>query len=219
MFVLLLQSAMLDLVDIFDPSSEVPPLPPDPWNSAQPVCDITSDPWGSVGGWIMMSTCIKASQILELSSLCCFSHSEHQHSEQIKNSSCLLHYTQTKTLLVYTAVHSSTPVSGSPWRGPPSSSKSPNPWAPCANSCTDPWEAAPNSSPVNHAWDSPSGGGILTVPNKHNVCILLPISLYTSALNLSCRGRWDRSFCCTGGGEASTGGSSSVLSPTCQSYR
>ncbi|XP_058497605.1 epsin-3 isoform X3 [Solea solea] len=42
------ESAMLDLVDIFGPSSEPPPPPGDPWNSAQPTCDITSDPWDSV---------------------------------------------------------------------------------------------------------------------------------------------------------------------------
>ncbi|XP_071361012.1 epsin-3 isoform X4 [Trachinotus anak] len=100
------ESAMLDLVDIFGPSSEPAPPPSDPWNSAQPTSDITTDPWDSV------------------------------------------------------AVHSSTPVIGSPWTAPPTSSNASNPWAPCANSCTDPWEAAPvPSSPVNHAWDSPTDGG------------------------------------------------------------
>ncbi|KAL3996114.1 protein polybromo-1 [Sarotherodon galilaeus] len=42
------ESAMLDLVDIFGSSSE-PPLPPsDPWNSAQPTSNVSSDPWDSV---------------------------------------------------------------------------------------------------------------------------------------------------------------------------
>uniref|UniRef100_A0A3Q3E4D9 Epsin 3b n=1 Tax=Labrus bergylta TaxID=56723 RepID=A0A3Q3E4D9_9LABR len=92
------ESAMLDLVDIFGSSSEAKPPPRDPWNSSQPPCDDTSDPWDSV------------------------------------------------------AVHSSTPVIGSPWTAPPSSSTASNPWAPCANSHSDPWEAAPvSSSPVNHA--------------------------------------------------------------------
>ncbi|XP_068448721.1 epsin-3 isoform X2 [Clinocottus analis] len=100
------ESAMLDLVDIFGPSSEAPHQSSDPWNSAPPADDITSDPWDSV------------------------------------------------------AVHSSTPVSGSPWTAPPSSSNASNPWAPCADSRTDPWEAAPvSSSPVNHAWDNPTDGG------------------------------------------------------------
>ncbi|XP_056264541.1 epsin-3 [Pseudoliparis swirei] len=96
------ESAMLDLVDIFGPSSGDPRRPSDPWNSAPPTDDITSDPWDSV------------------------------------------------------AVHSSTPVIGSPWTAPPSSSNASNPWAPR----TDPWEAAPvSSSPVNHAWNSPTDGG------------------------------------------------------------
>ncbi|XP_069576661.1 epsin-3 [Brachyistius frenatus] len=102
------ESAMLDLVDIFGPTSEPPPpQTSDPWNSAPPTCNITSDPWDSV------------------------------------------------------AVHTSTPVIGSPWTAPPSSSNTANPWAPCANSrTTDPWEAAPVcSSPVSHAWDSPDGDG------------------------------------------------------------
>ncbi|XP_035515477.1 epsin-3-like [Morone saxatilis] len=42
------ESAMLDLVDIFGPSSEAPPPPSDPWNSTQPTGDITSNPWDSV---------------------------------------------------------------------------------------------------------------------------------------------------------------------------
>ncbi|XP_034452999.1 epsin-3 isoform X2 [Hippoglossus hippoglossus] len=42
------ESAMLDLVDIFGASSEHPPPPSDPWNSAQPAHDVTSDPWDSV---------------------------------------------------------------------------------------------------------------------------------------------------------------------------
>uniref|UniRef100_A0A3Q4I5B7 Epsin-3-like n=1 Tax=Neolamprologus brichardi TaxID=32507 RepID=A0A3Q4I5B7_NEOBR len=42
------ESAMLDLVDIFGSSSE-PPLPPsDPWNSAKPTSNVSSDPWDSV---------------------------------------------------------------------------------------------------------------------------------------------------------------------------
>ncbi|XP_040042519.2 epsin-3 isoform X1 [Gasterosteus aculeatus] len=99
-------STMLDLVDIFGTSSEVPCQPGDAWNSAPFADDITSDPWDSV------------------------------------------------------AVHSSTPVTGSPWAAPPSSSDASNPWAPHADSRTDPWEAAPvSSSPANHAWDSPTEGG------------------------------------------------------------
>ncbi|XP_029914038.1 epsin-3 [Myripristis murdjan] len=97
------ESAMLDLVDIFGPSSEAPIPSNDPWNSAQPTSDINSDPWDSV------------------------------------------------------AVHSSTPVIGSPWTGPPSSANVANPWAPSAKSPTDPWEMA--SSPVNHGWKSPSHTG------------------------------------------------------------
>nr|XP_057939869.1 epsin-3 isoform X2 [Doryrhamphus excisus] len=42
------ESTMLDLVDLFGASSERPPPPGDPWNSAQPSCNITSDPWDSV---------------------------------------------------------------------------------------------------------------------------------------------------------------------------
>ncbi|XP_030594556.1 epsin-3 [Archocentrus centrarchus] len=99
------ESAMLDLVDIFGSSSEPPPTPSDPWNSAQPTNSISSDPWDSV------------------------------------------------------AVHSSTPVIGSPWTAPPSSNNTANPWAPSTNSRTDPWEAGPGSSgAVNHAWDSPTDG-------------------------------------------------------------
>uniref|UniRef100_A0AAV2LMT9 ENTH domain-containing protein n=1 Tax=Knipowitschia caucasica TaxID=637954 RepID=A0AAV2LMT9_KNICA len=41
------ESAMLDLVDIFGPSSEGPPPSSDPW-SAKPV-EANSDPWNSVG--------------------------------------------------------------------------------------------------------------------------------------------------------------------------
>uniref|UniRef100_A0A3B4C9Q6 ENTH domain-containing protein n=1 Tax=Pygocentrus nattereri TaxID=42514 RepID=A0A3B4C9Q6_PYGNA len=40
------ESAMIDLVDIFGPSSEAPPSD-DPWD-AQPTCPVTSDPWDSV---------------------------------------------------------------------------------------------------------------------------------------------------------------------------
>ncbi|XP_067355220.1 epsin-2 isoform X5 [Channa argus] len=46
------ESAMLDLVDIFGTSSEPPASPTDPWNSAQPACDVTSDPWETVGNEI-----------------------------------------------------------------------------------------------------------------------------------------------------------------------
>ncbi|KAM4751035.1 epsin-2 isoform 2-T2 [Anableps anableps] len=42
------ESAMLELVDIFGSSSEPQPPPSDPWTSAQPACDITSNPWDSV---------------------------------------------------------------------------------------------------------------------------------------------------------------------------
>nr|XP_020474100.1 epsin-3-like [Monopterus albus]XP_020474101.1 epsin-3-like [Monopterus albus] len=101
------ESAMLDLVDIFGSSSEPLPPPSDPWNSAQPTCDISSDPWDIV------------------------------------------------------AVHSSTPVIGSPWTAPPSSSNTSNPWAPCSNSRKDPWDTVPVcSSPVNHVWDGSTDGGV-----------------------------------------------------------
>ncbi|KAM4594680.1 epsin-3 isoform 3-T3 [Fundulus diaphanus] len=42
------KSAMLDLVDIFGSSSEPQPPPSDPWISAQPACNDTSNPWDSV---------------------------------------------------------------------------------------------------------------------------------------------------------------------------
>ncbi|MEQ2303249.1 hypothetical protein AMECASPLE_014787 [Ameca splendens] len=42
------ESAMLDLVDIFGSSSEPQPPPSDPWTSAEPSCNITSNPWDSV---------------------------------------------------------------------------------------------------------------------------------------------------------------------------
>ncbi|XP_076001709.1 epsin-3 [Genypterus blacodes] len=101
------ESAMLDLVDIFGPSAEDQHPSGDPWNTAQPACDVSSDPWDSI------------------------------------------------------AVHASTPVIGSPWRAPPSSSNTSNPWASCSNLHSDPWEAAPDSSsPVNHSWESlPDRGG------------------------------------------------------------
>lgn len=64
------------------------------------------------------------------------------------------------SLSVLTAVHSSTPVIGSPWMAPQSSSNTSNPWAPCTKPRTDPWEAVPiSSSPLNDAWDSPADGG------------------------------------------------------------
>lgn len=135
---------MLDLVDIFGPSSE--PLPPstDPWNSAQPVCDITSDPWDTVGGWLTVQA-LPSSR----SSWC--------ESCYLFMSSQIVTFT---FLPVLTAVHSSTPVIGSPWMAPHSSSNTANPWAPCTKSHTDPWEEAPvSSSPVNHVWDSPTDGG------------------------------------------------------------
>ncbi|XP_029005078.1 epsin-3 [Betta splendens] len=54
------------------------------------------------------------------------------------------------------AVHSSTPVVGSPWATPQPPNTS-NPWAPCTKPHTDPWEPVPvSSSPVNHEWDSPT---------------------------------------------------------------
>lgn len=125
---------MLDLVDIFGPSSEAPPPPSDPWNSTQPTCDVTSDPWDSVGGWLITKT---------------------------QNTNMTLDLPNAFHLSLFTAVHSSTPVIGSPWTAPPSSANASNPWAPCANSCPDPWEAAPvSSSPVDHAWDSPTDRGI-----------------------------------------------------------
>ncbi|XP_029297919.1 epsin-3 isoform X2 [Cottoperca gobio] len=42
------ESDMLDLVDIFGHPSEAPPQPRDPWNSAEPSGDTSSDPWDSV---------------------------------------------------------------------------------------------------------------------------------------------------------------------------
>ncbi|XP_029950735.1 epsin-3-like [Salarias fasciatus] len=42
------ESAMLDLVDIFGGQPEPPPPPGDPWNSAPPTRNISSDPWDSV---------------------------------------------------------------------------------------------------------------------------------------------------------------------------
>ncbi|KAM9769286.1 epsin-3 isoform 4-T4 [Menidia menidia] len=42
------ESAMLDLVDIFGPSTEPQPPSGDPWNSAQPSSNVASDPWDSV---------------------------------------------------------------------------------------------------------------------------------------------------------------------------
>ncbi|XP_015226630.1 PREDICTED: epsin-3-like isoform X2 [Cyprinodon variegatus] len=50
------ESAMLDLVDIFGSSSEPQPCPSDPWTSAQPSCNITSNPWDSVGGCVITGT-------------------------------------------------------------------------------------------------------------------------------------------------------------------
>ncbi|XP_038838123.1 epsin-3 [Salvelinus namaycush] len=52
------------------------------------------------------------------------------------------------------AVHSNTPVIGSPWATRPSSSSPTNPWAP---SRSPTWEAplTSSSSPVNHGWESP----------------------------------------------------------------
>uniref|UniRef100_A0A4W5L5V7 Uncharacterized protein n=1 Tax=Hucho hucho TaxID=62062 RepID=A0A4W5L5V7_9TELE len=52
------------------------------------------------------------------------------------------------------AVHSNTPVIGSPWATRPSSSSPTNPWAP---SRSPTWEAPPtsSSSPVKHGWESP----------------------------------------------------------------
>uniref|UniRef100_A0A3B4FA31 Epsin-3-like n=1 Tax=Pundamilia nyererei TaxID=303518 RepID=A0A3B4FA31_9CICH len=89
------ESAMLDLVDIFGSSSE-PPLPPsDPWNSAKPTSNVSSDPWDSV------------------------------------------------------AVHSSTPVIGSPWTAPPSSNNTSNPWAPCTNSHAELFGTKPESDPFS----------------------------------------------------------------------
>uniref|UniRef100_A0A3B3U568 Epsin-3-like n=1 Tax=Poecilia latipinna TaxID=48699 RepID=A0A3B3U568_9TELE len=47
-----LQSAMLELVDIFGSSSEPQPPSSDPWTAAQPSCNISSNPWDSVGGFL-----------------------------------------------------------------------------------------------------------------------------------------------------------------------
>jgi len=132
---------MLDLVDIFGPSSGDPRRPSDPWNSAPPTDDITSDPWDSVGRWLITDThvlrvCLKSFTL----DFCLF------------------------RLPPVTAVHSSTPVIGSPWTAPPSSTNASNPWAPR----TDPWEAAPvSSSPVNHAWNSPTDGGTVQKHQPH----------------------------------------------------
>lgn len=128
---------MLDLVDIFGSSSEPPPSFTDPWNSAQTNSDMNSDPWDTVGGWLSHKGQCKfrapvALGCLRLVFLCSF--------------------------FVLTAVHSSTPVVGSPWMAHQPSSNTSNPWAPCTKPPTDPWEAVPvSSSPVNHEWDSPTG--------------------------------------------------------------
>ncbi|XP_027873452.1 epsin-3 isoform X2 [Xiphophorus couchianus] len=50
------ESAMLELVDIFGSSSEPQPPSSDPWTSAQPSCNISSNPWDSVGGGLMTGT-------------------------------------------------------------------------------------------------------------------------------------------------------------------
>lgn len=45
----LLQSAMRDLVDVFGPSSDPAPQPDDLWNAVRSAEDVTSDPWDAVG--------------------------------------------------------------------------------------------------------------------------------------------------------------------------
>ena len=147
---------MLDLVDIFGTSSEAPPPPSDPWNSAEPTCNATSDPWDSVGEWFITST--QRPQDVPLT--------------VIVSSLYVFNATHWVVSLL-TAVHSSTPVIGSPWAGPapPSSSDAANPWAPCPDSCTDPWEGAQvSSSPVDQAWDSPTDRGTLQKHRSHYVC-------------------------------------------------
>nr|XP_061844104.1 epsin-3-like isoform X1 [Nerophis lumbriciformis] len=42
------EATMVDLADLFAPSSERQPPTGDPWNSAQPSCNVTSDPWDFV---------------------------------------------------------------------------------------------------------------------------------------------------------------------------
>uniref|UniRef100_A0A1A8G5H6 Epsin 3 n=1 Tax=Nothobranchius korthausae TaxID=1143690 RepID=A0A1A8G5H6_9TELE len=62
------ESAMLDLVDIFGPSSGSQPPPGDPWPSAQPSCNSTSNPWDSVA--VQSSTPVIGSPWMDPPSSC-----------------------------------------------------------------------------------------------------------------------------------------------------
>uniref|UniRef100_A0A1A8FI57 Epsin 3 n=1 Tax=Nothobranchius korthausae TaxID=1143690 RepID=A0A1A8FI57_9TELE len=62
------KSAMLDLVDIFGPSSGSQPPPGDPWPSAQPSCNSTSNPWDSVA--VQSSTPVIGSPWMDPPSSC-----------------------------------------------------------------------------------------------------------------------------------------------------
>uniref|UniRef100_A0A1A8Q613 Epsin 3 n=1 Tax=Nothobranchius rachovii TaxID=451742 RepID=A0A1A8Q613_9TELE len=62
------KSAMLDLVDIFGPSPGSQPPPGDPWPSAQPSCNSTSNPWDSVA--VQSSTPVIGSPWMDPPSSC-----------------------------------------------------------------------------------------------------------------------------------------------------
>uniref|UniRef100_A0A1A7W854 Epsin 3 n=1 Tax=Iconisemion striatum TaxID=60296 RepID=A0A1A7W854_9TELE len=62
------KSAMLDLVDIFGPSPESQPPPSEPWPSAQPSCNSTSNPWDSVA--VQSSTPVIGSPWMDPPSSC-----------------------------------------------------------------------------------------------------------------------------------------------------
>uniref|UniRef100_A0A1A8HU69 Epsin 3 n=1 Tax=Nothobranchius kuhntae TaxID=321403 RepID=A0A1A8HU69_NOTKU len=62
------ESAMLDLVDIFGPSSGSQPPRGDPWPSAQPSCNSTSNPWDSVA--VQSSTPVIGSPRMDPPSSC-----------------------------------------------------------------------------------------------------------------------------------------------------
>lgn len=138
---------MLDLVDIFGSSSKPQPPTGDPWPTVQPHSNTSSNPWDSVGGCFITD---RPSMTPE-----CF----------LIRTTPPLHHTQKRNQTSksdFTAVQSSTPVTGSSWMDPPHFSNASNPWAPCANSHTDPWEVAQApSSPPSDAWDGPTNGGTL----------------------------------------------------------
>lgn len=92
----LLQSAMRDLVDIFDPS-DTTPQPEDLWNAVRSSKDVASDPWDSVGVCVgsRHSACSASSSFLFVFIICVSSHrSALQHSCQalLDATSYLLRY-------------------------------------------------------------------------------------------------------------------------------